>query len=91
MKVWNRGKLIEMEIGQNVFVGRCGSMHTVFGEYAKLERTTKQHLVFKTESGGIIKTAIDNLYKVAGKAGQQDWWVSPYTEREFIPQVFYVY
>ena len=34
MKVWNCGKFEDIEIGQKVFVGHCGSGHTVFGEYA---------------------------------------------------------
>ena len=91
MKVWTSGKYENIEIGQKVFVGHCGSGHSVFGEYATLERTTKQHLVFKTESGATIKTAIDNLCQVIGKAGQQGNFVSLGTEREFIHSPLMVY
>lgn len=91
MKVWNNGEFENMEIGQKVFVGHCGSGRTVFGEYGHLERTTKQHLVFKTESGATIKTDIDNIHKVIGKAGKQGNFVSTITERDFIPSPLYVF
>ena len=91
MKVWNCGKFEDIEIGQKVFVGHCGSGRTVFGEYAILERTTTKHLVFKTESGATIKTDIENLNKVIGKAGKQGNWVSLVTEREFIHSPLSVY
>lgn len=84
MKVWTFGKYEDFEIGQRVFVGRCGSGRSVFGEYATLTRTTKRHLVFTTESGSIIKTAIDNLNKVSGKAEKAGYFVSSKVEgREF--------
>lgn len=91
MLVWSCGKFHNIEIGQKVFVGHCGSGRTVFGEYATLERTTTKHLVFKTESGATIKTAIDNLHQVVGKAGKQGNFVSLVTEREFIHSPLSVY
>lgn len=91
MKVWNCGKFEDIEIGQKVFVGHCGSARTVFGEYATLERTTTKHLVFKTESGATIKTDIENIHKVIGKAGKQGNFVSLVTEREFIHSSLSVY
>lgn len=91
MKVWANGKSENIEIGQKVFVGHCGSGHSVFGEYGTLVRTTKMHLVFKTDSGKTIKTAIDNLHQVIGKAGKQGNFVSLITEREFIHSPLMVY
>ena len=91
MKVWKCGKFEDIEIGQKVFVGHCGSGRTVFGEYATLERTTTKHLVFKTESGATIKTDIENIHKVIGKAGKQGNFVSLVTEREFIHSSLSVY
>lgn len=91
MKVWNCGKFEDIEIGQKVFVGHCGSGRTVFGEYVILERTTTKHLVFKTESGATIKTDIENIHKVIGKAGKQGNFVSLVTEREFIHSSLSVY
>lgn len=76
MKVWNCGRYEEMEIGQKVFVGRSSSGRSVFGEEAILTGVTKQHLVFTTVSGSIIKTAIDNLHAVAGKANKAGYFVS---------------
>ena len=67
---------INIEIGQEVTVFKCGSGLTVYGEKAHLERTTAQHLVFVTESGAIVKTAIDNLFKVVGKAARAHYCVS---------------
>lgn len=85
MRVWFNGNFENVEMGQRFFVGRCGSGHTVFGEYATLTGTTTKHLVFTTESGSIIKTSIDNIHKVVGKAGREGYFVSPKTEdREFI-------
>lgn len=91
MRVWFCGKFENIEIGQKVFVGHAGSGHSCFGEYATLERTTAKHLVFKTESGATIKTAIDNLHQVIGKAGKQGNFVSLVTEREFIHSPLMVY
>ncbi len=91
MKVWSCGKFENIEIGQKVFVGHAGSGHSVFGEYATLAKTTKQHLVFKTESGTTIKTSIDNLHQVIGKAGKQGNFVSLVIEREFIHSPLFVY
>lgn len=76
MKVWHCGKYETIEIGQKVLVAHCGSGHSYFGEFGKLVKTTKQHLVFQTESGAQIKTAIDNLHQVVGKAKKVDLWVS---------------
>lgn len=84
MKVWYNGDFINMEMNQKVFVGHCGSGHTVFGEYAVLKHTTAQHLVFVTESGVTIKTKKDNLHDVVGKAGKRGNFVSPVIDREFI-------
>lgn len=91
MKVWTNGKFEEVEIGQKFFVGKCGSGHSVFGEFATLERTTSQHLVFKTESGTVVKTNIENLYEVVGKAKKCGYFVSIKTDRDFIndPVMFY--
>lgn len=83
-RVWTAGRFEQIEIGQKVFVGYCGSGHSVFGEYAVLERATKTQLVFKTESGGVIKTAIDNLYHLVGKANDAGIFVSLKTDRDFI-------
>lgn len=76
MKVWNLGELVDIEIGQKVLVAYCGSGLTYFGEFGKLVKTTKQHLVFETESGAQVKTAIDNLHKVVGKAAKEHYFVS---------------
>lgn len=78
MKVWHCGNFIDVTIGQRFLVARCGSGHTYFGEYATLKRTTKQHLVFITDSGAQVKTSIENLHKVVGKAAE--YFVSPNIE-----------
>ena len=75
MKVWNLGSFIDVEIGQKVLVARCGSGHTYFGEFGKLVRTTKNNLVFETESGAIVKTSIDTLNTI-GKAAKAGYFVS---------------
>lgn len=76
MKVWSVNGFIEMNIGQRVFVGRRGSGHTVFGEEAVLTGYTRQHLVFTTVSGSTVKTKIDNLCDVVGKAKKERYFVS---------------
>lgn len=68
MKTFHYGDYINIEIGQEVTIARSGSGHTIFGEPAVLERTTKQHLVFKTESGKTVKCPIDNMSYTIGKA-----------------------
>lgn len=89
MKVWDCGKFVEVELGAKALVFQCGSGHSYFGEFATLIRTTKQHLVFETESGVIVKTSIDNINHVAGKAGKQGYCVSLNVEgREDDPNFF---
>lgn len=80
MKVWTTGKYIEVSIGQKFLVARCGSGRSYFGEYATLTRTTKQHMVFTTDSGATVKTAIDNFCMVVGKASKAGYFVSPNIE-----------
>ena len=75
MKIFHNGNYINIEIGQEVTVARCGSGHTKFGEPALLERTTKQHLVFKTESGKTVKCPIDNMSRTVGKANQAGYFI----------------
>lgn len=87
MKVWHDGKYIELEIGQTVTMCRIGGFsHALFGESGKLNRITKQHLVFVSNSGGEIKTKIDNLYCVVGKAKEEGWFISlkPFEELDII-------
>lgn len=64
------------KVGDKFFVGNSGSGRTVFGEQATLTKITKLHLVFTTESGTIVKTKIDNLNEVVGKAKKQFIFVS---------------
>lgn len=57
-----------------VFVGRCGSGLTVFGERAYLTKILKRHLVFTTESGAIVKTDFDA--HTVGKAFKEHYFVA---------------
>ena len=76
MKVWNCGNFIDMEIGQEVTVFKCGSGRTVFGEPGKLDRVTAQHLIFVTASGAVVKTAKDNIHTVIGRAKENGYSVA---------------
>lgn len=76
MKVWTDGKFEDIEIGQKVLIAHCGSGRSYFGEYGTLVRTTARYLVFETESGAQVKTAIDNLNHVIGKAKKEHYWVT---------------
>lgn len=82
MKVWAgipgtvQTGYVDMEIGQEVTVFRCSSGHSVFGEKAHLQRTNSQHLIFVTESGAEVKTVLDNLFDVRGKAAKAGYVVS---------------
>ena len=75
MRIYNSGDYINIEIGQEVTIARSGSGHTTFGEPAILERTTKQHLVFKTESGATVKCPIDNMSYTVGKAAKAGYFI----------------
>ena len=75
MRTYYYGDDINIEIGQEVTVARSSSGHTIFGEPAVLERTTKQHLVFKTESGQTVKCPIDNMSTTVGKAKQAGYFI----------------
>jgi hypothetical protein len=66
---------ITLEIGQEVTVYKCGLGCTCFGEKARLERTTKNHMIFVTESGATVKTKVDNIFVTVGKAGSAGYAV----------------
>lgn len=80
MKIWDSGEWVNIEIGQRVFIGRCGTGTNVYGEFGRFERTTARHAVFVSDSGSVIKTAIDNLYRVAG-GFKGRYWVSLHIDR----------
>lgn len=75
MRTFHYGNYINIEIGQEVTVARSSSGHTTFGEPATLTRTTKQHLVFTTESGQTVKCPIDNMSQTVGKANKAGYFI----------------
>lgn len=85
-KIFNTrvGEWITLTESDIVFIGRCGSGRTVFGEHAKLHKILSNHLVFKTESGALVKT--NECLQTVGKA--KDYFVSMMvrSESEFIKQ-----
>lgn len=83
MKVWNDGKFVDMAIGQRVTVFRVSSGRTCFGEPATLAKATAQHLIFTTDSGAIVKTKLDNINAVIGKAAAERYCVSLKQADEF--------
>lgn len=90
MKVWSNipgtcdTGYINMDIGQEVTVFRCGRGTSVFGERGFLKRTTENHLVFETESGAVVKTAIDNLFVTVGKARKGGYAVTTKKYDDFV-------
>lgn len=83
MKTWYNGKHVNIQIGQKVTVIRISSGRTVFGEVASLTKATSQHLVFTTESGAIVKTQLDNLHAVVGRAKDSNYSISLKAPEEF--------
>lgn len=75
MRTFHYGNYINIEIGQEVTVARSGSGRTVFGEPATLTRTTKNHLVFTTQSGQTVKCPIDNMSRTVGRANQAGYFI----------------
>lgn len=67
-------KFITLTENDTVFVGRCGSGRTVFGEKAHLSKILKNHLVFTTESGAQVKTNLDAW--TVGKANNAGYFVA---------------
>ena len=80
IKVWDFGKFVDVELGQRVLVAKCGSGKSYFGEFGKIERTTKKHIVIVTDSGAVVKTKIDSLSTV-GKAAKERYFVSLHVDR----------
>lgn len=76
MKIWNCGKFEDVEFGRKVLVFKCGSSRTYFGEFGVIDGCTDKHLVIVTDSGAIVKTAIDNIHDVKGKARKEGYAVS---------------
>lgn len=74
LRVFKLGEWVEINSDMDFYVGTCGSGHTVFGEKAKLFKVLKNHLVFKTESGTLVKTTKDTMSTV-GKADKNGYWV----------------
>ena len=60
-EVYFNGQWLEIKIGTKVFIGRCGSGKTVFGEYGTLTKINKNGLVFTTDSGTKITTKKESL------------------------------
>lgn len=74
--VWYGSKKIALDSEKDYYyVLEIGSGTSAVGEPAVLAKTTSQHIVFKTESGLTIKTKIDTLNDVVGKAGKQGLFV----------------
>lgn len=88
MKVWGCGKWEDISIGQRVFAGACASGRATVGEYATLTGATEKNLVFRTDSGYMIKTAGDNLNSVLGTARERGIFISLCTEQEFVNYKF---
>ncbi len=61
------GEKIEIAENTEVHVFECGMGTATYGENAKLTKILKNNLVFKTDSGTIVKTEINTLNTV-GKA-----------------------
>mgnify|MGYP006987438403 CR=1 FL=1 len=89
MKVWSGGELIDLKQNQIVFIGRPGTGKTVFGEYGTFIGTTNQHLVFRTDSGKIVKTKLNDMDYVVGKAKEYNVFVSTKLNRDFIKYSIY--
>lgn len=75
MKIWNGDKFVNVELGQRVLIAKCGSGKSYFGEFGKIARTTKKHIVVVTDSGAVVKTDIETLNTV-GKAAKAGYFVS---------------
>ena len=100
MKVWTfTGKgndvgFVDIELGQRATVLRTGGfLHdSLWGECATLKKVTDKHLIWITDSGAEVKTAVDNLFDVRGKAAKEGYHVSlgeSMKERIFPEQVRY--
>lgn len=87
--VWYAGKHNTLEIGQDVTVFRLGGFlrNGMFGEPGKLVKATKQHLVFETESGAIVKTARHNLYDPRGRVSVKGEYSVKLAKFEDVPGI----
>lgn len=83
MKIWSNGEWMDVEIGQRVFIGTCGT-YAPFGELGTLARVTARHCIFRSDSGSEIKTRRDNIMIPSQKWRDAGWWVSLKTDREYI-------
>lgn len=79
MKVWSQGKYVDIHFGDKVCILRLGGfLHNHwFGEGGTFERVTKQkrHLIFVSDSGGVVKTKYGTLGSTVGKMGKEGWCV----------------
>ena len=80
MKVIVHGEIKNIEIGQKVLVAKCGSGHTVFGEYGKIDKYLEKQIVIKTCSGSIVK--VDYDFNTVGKAKANNYFVSLAVDKE---------
>ncbi len=60
---WRGSEKVELTVGQDVLLGKCGSGRSVFYAKGKFTKVTKQHLVFTAENGRVIKCSKDNMYR----------------------------
>lgn len=44
-----------VKLGNDCFIGRCGSFHSVFGENGKVTKITDKYIYCTSESGSVVK------------------------------------
>ena len=76
MKVQNKYyEEFNIELGQEVTVAKLGTQGYIHGEPATFTRTTKQQMVFTTESGATVRCPLGDISHTIGKAGKFGYFV----------------
>lgn len=68
----------DVEVGTRCLVARCGSGHTIFGEFGTVTKELKNHLVITTDSGAVLK--VNDCFRTVGKANKAGYFASLVTE-----------
>ena len=72
----------KISVGSDCFMGKCGTLATVFGENGKVTKITDRYIYCTSESGSVIKYNIE-LSDVCGKWKKDYYFIQFNTTRTY--------
>ena len=79
---FNTWETITVSVGNDCFIGRCGSFRTVFGENGKVTKITDKYIYCTSESGSIVKYDVKKNNTI-GKWRAEYYFINLNTTRDY--------